>query len=149
MNIERKINPRVKSQPGESDDLTDDERELKRQRNLIGTVDTIFPHLNDPIVDPFMPPEEVNRLNNDRLARLSIVEQMRENIRSGWTMKDLLGYQDEHFEDSRCTFLAEAYPGLNVNGWKVLMAIVDPFGHGRIIERSSGVRAPISKRSAK
>lgn len=134
-------------QQNELDSLTDEQRELLRQRNIIGTVDTIFLHLYDPIRDPLLASEEVVRLNNDRLARLHIVEQIRERIRSGWSLTDLLTYQDEHFEESTYEFLTDGYPGLNVNGWKVLMAIIDPLGQGRNIERSSDVRAPISRRS--
>lgn len=147
MSAERKKSRRADPLLSEFDGLTDEERELKRQRNLIGTVETVFSHLNDPIRDPLMASEEVVRLNNDRLARLHIVEQIREQIRSGWTITDLLRYQDEHFEDPTHAFLTDEYPGLNVIGWKVFMALVDPLKHGTVIQRSSGVRATISKRS--
>lgn len=148
MSAERKRSRR-RADPlqSEFDGLTDTERELKRQRNLIGTVETVYSRLNDPIVDPMMDSEEVVRLNNIRLAQLFIVEQIREHIRSGWTITDLHRYQDEHFEKPTHAFLIDEYPGLNVIGWKVFMALLDPLKHGTIIQRSSGVVATISKRS--
>lgn len=130
----------------ELDGLTD-EQELTRQRNLIGTVEAVFAHLNNPIVDPFLPPEETAQFNNNRLAQLHIVEQIRAHIKDGWSILDLGEYLDQHFEDADHQFLSERYRGLNVNGWSVFMAVIDPIGYGRKIERSSDVRVSISRRS--
>ena len=86
-----------------------------------------------------------------KIPRLAIVEELRNlanEIRSGKkTMEDFWTYQSEHINDSTYQFLSDIHPGLNVVGWRVIMAIIDPFTYGRDIKRAAGTNAPISKRS--
>ena len=48
---------------------------------------------------------------------------------------ELFDYQDLHFEDSDHAWLSELHPGLNVNGWRVFMAEMNPLKFGQNIER--------------
>lgn len=64
--------------------------------------------------------------------------------------QEFFTYQDEHFDDPEYAFLKDLYPGLNVNGWRVLMAELDPKKYGIAIARKEfQVRGTISQRSAK
>lgn len=64
--------------------------------------------------------------------------------------KEFFTYQDEHFDNPHYAFLEEEYPGLNVNGWRVLMAELNPIKYGTAIQRKDyHIYGTISQRSAK
>jgi hypothetical protein len=62
----------------------------------------------------------------------------------------LFDYQDRHFDEPEYKWLQEHYPGLNVNGWRVFIALIDPLKYGKDIDRAAQqVLGTISKRSAR
>jgi len=62
----------------------------------------------------------------------------------------LFEYQDNHFDEPDHTWLKELHPGVNVNGWRVFMILMDPFRYGQNVDRPlQQVRGTISQRSAK
>jgi hypothetical protein len=62
----------------------------------------------------------------------------------------LFDFQDKHFDEPEYRWLQEYYPGLNVTGWRVFMALMDPLKYGEKIDRSQEqVLGTITKRSAK
>jgi hypothetical protein len=62
----------------------------------------------------------------------------------------LFDYQDRHFDEPEYAWLQEEYPGLNVTGWRVIMALEDPLKYGKDIDRhEEQVFGTISKRSAR
>ncbi len=66
------------------------------------------------------------------------------------TIDKFFSYQDAHLEESDYQFLSQPHPGLNVTGWRVFMACIDPLRYGKTIDRSMAtVRGTISHRSAK
>ncbi len=59
-------------------------------------------------------------------------------------------YQDIHFDEPEHAWLQELHPGVNVNGWRVIMTIMDPVKYGEKIDRPrQQVVATITKRSAR
>jgi len=62
----------------------------------------------------------------------------------------LFDYQDLHFEEPDYTWLQELHPGVNVNGWRVIMIRMDPLKYGQNIDHPlQNVRGTITNRSAK
>lgn len=62
----------------------------------------------------------------------------------------LFDYQDIHFDEQDHTWLQEVHPGVNVNGWRVMMILMDPLKYGKGLDHPlEQVHAPISKRSGK
>lgn len=102
-------------------------------------------------------------LSDEQKARqMAIIESARmliarirkgENAPDGHalTSEDFFAYQDAHFDDPDYAFLIDLHPGLNSNGWRLLLAEMDPVKWGKSIERPMAfdVHATISKRSAK
>lgn len=84
-----------------------------------------------------------------KIPRLAIVEELRnlaEEIREGGkTIDDFWAYQEKHISDSDHQFLSEIHPGLNVVGWKVILAFIDPLTYGRDIIAMSRPYQPIRK----
>lgn len=116
----------------------EDQLEIVRQSNLLRGA---FDYIAD---DRFLSPEVRER-------RMAIMGEIR-----GWVerihkrealLDDFLAYQDEKFENPEFRFLGEVYPGLNVAGWRVILALIDPMKYGRNIQSYTKVTATISKRS--
>ncbi len=84
-----------------------------------------------------------------KIPRLAIVEGLRmlaEEIRGDEkSMVDFWTYQEEHIGDPDYGFLGEIHPGLNVTGWRVMMALIDPLQYGRDIIAMSGPYQPTRK----
>lgn len=112
------------------------EPERQRQRNLFQGA---FAYIENE------PDERI------KIPRLSIVEDLRQMVRDihagEKTIGDFWVYQDLHIDDPGYSFLGEQHPGLNVSGWRVFMALIDPLTYGRNIQVADGSRAPISRRS--
>lgn len=116
----------------------EDQLELMRQSNLLRGA---FDYIGD---DSFLSPQVKER-------RMAIVSEVR-----GWvesihkreaSLDDFLRYQDEKLENPEFLFLGESYPGLNVAGWRVILALIDPLKYGRNIQSFTEITATISKRS--
>lgn len=90
-----------------------------------------------------------NDLPMVKIPRLAIVEELRklvEEIREGEkTINDFWEYQEKHIQDPAHQFLTEIHPSLNVVGWRVILAFVDPLTYGRDIIAMSGPYQPIRK----
>lgn len=91
---------------------------------------------------------------DDREKRKAIVSELTglvTGIRSKKTEANaLFDYQDIHFDEPDYQWLQEQHPGVNVNGWRVFMALMDPLKYGENIDRSiQKVLGTITKRSAK
>lgn len=84
-----------------------------------------------------------------KIPRLAIVEELRnlaEEIRNGdKTINDFWAYQEDHMSDPTYQFLSDSHPGLNVVGWRVIMALIDPLRYGWDIKAMSGPYTPMSK----
>lgn len=85
-----------------------------------------------------------------KIPRLAIVGELRnlaDEIHEGRkTIDDFWAYQEAHIADSDHEFLGKTHPGLNVVGWKVILAFIDPLTHGRNIISMSGPYRPMQKR---
>lgn len=115
----------------------EEKRELNRQYTLFGR--TAFDYLNGE-------PDAAKKA--ERFAVVSMLKQLACDIQKGEkTTEDFFTLQDTLMKNPANTFLEESYPGLNVAGWRVIMALIDPITYGTVIQGSSDVRGPISKRS--
>lgn len=62
----------------------------------------------------------------------------------------LFEYQDIHFDEPDHAWFQKLHPGVNVNGWRVFMILMDPVKNGQGLDYpEQQVRGTISKRSAK
>jgi hypothetical protein len=62
----------------------------------------------------------------------------------------LFDYQDRHFDEPDHTWLQESHPGVNVNGWRVFMVLMNPLKYGENIDHPiQQVLGTITKRSAR
>lgn len=116
----------------------EDQLEIVRQSNLLRGA---FDYIAD---DSFLSPEVRER-------RMAIVSEVR-----GWVAKihtreasldDFFAYQDDKLDKPEFLFLGQVYPGLNVAGWRVILALIDPLKYGRSIQSYTEITATISKRS--
>lgn len=84
-----------------------------------------------------------------KIPRLAIIEELRklaDEIGDGKkSIEDFWEYQEEHMGNPDHQFLNEGHPGLNVVGWKVILASIDPLTYGRNIIAMSGPYRPIQK----
>lgn len=84
-----------------------------------------------------------------KIPRLAIVGELRnlaDEIREGRkTIDDFWAYQEAHIADSDHEFLGKTHPGLNVVGWRVILAFIDPLAYGRDIIVMSGPYQPKRK----
>ena len=90
----------------------------------------------------------------DKLKRKAIVEKLSSivlGIRYKVAEKSaLFDYQDIHFDEPDHTWLQELHPGVNVNGWRVTMVLMDPVKYGQGMDYpEEQVLGTISRRSAK
>ncbi len=116
--------------------FSEDRAELERQQNLLRGA---FAYISD---------EPIEAIRIHRLAIITDLRKMVKDIRGGTkTMNDFWTYQDTYIDDPAYGFLADFHPGLNVAGWRVVMALIVPLKYGRSIEASSNVRGTISRRS--
>lgn len=90
----------------------------------------------------------------DKLKRKAIVEKLTSLV-LGIRYKEVEGsalfdYQNIHFDEPDHTWLQQQHPGVNVNGWRVFMILMDPVMYGQGLDHPiSQVLGTISKRSAK
>lgn len=114
----------------------EDKAELERQQNLLRGA---FAYISD---------EPIEAIRIHRLAIITDLRQMAEDIGRGTkTMNDFWTYQDIYIDDPVYGFLSEIHPGLNVAGWRVVMALIDPLTYGRAVQGSSDIPGRISRRS--
>lgn len=91
---------------------------------------------------------------DERDKRIKIVSSLMELV-TGIRLKKadssaFFDYQDIHFDEPDYTWLQELHPGVNVNGWRVIMALMDPLKYGENIDRPmQQVLGTITRRSAK
>lgn len=116
---------------------------------------TVLGRIKDIINGDFfhhLPAEAVHESNKQSPAAIvcevrALVAKIRVEKRDP---QEFFAYQDVHFGDPHYAFLEEPYPGLNVNGWRVFMAELDPVKYGVAITRKEfQIRGTISQRSAK
>jgi hypothetical protein len=93
-------------------------------------------------------------LPDDKLRRKEIISELTTlfiNIRLKKKEESaFFDYQNLHFDAPDYAWLQQQHPGVNVNGWRVVMALMDPLKYGQKIDHPiQQVRATISQRSAK
>lgn len=119
---------------GKSSLSSEDQLELERQKNLF---QGSFTYICDEL--------EV-RVKILRLAIVAELRNMADEIRGGKkTIEAFWTYQEEHIDDPAYEFLGKIHPGLNVAGWRVFMALIDPLAYGRDVKAMSGPYTPMSK----
>lgn len=116
----------------------EDKAELERQRNLLHGS---FAYISE---------EKEETVRIPRLAIVVELRKMADDIHDGTKMmEDFWTYQELHIDDPAYEFLSENHPGLNVAGWRVFMALIDPLAYGREIQAAGRTRGSISRRSRK
>ncbi len=99
-----------------------DEEEIVRQGEILKGVFHIPQYTSDPM----------------KVSILAGVEAVVSTIcQSDKPIENFLHFQDSVINLSEYAFLSETYPGLNVNGWRIFLAKIDPLTYGRQIHRTS------------
>jgi len=69
--------------------------------------------------------------------RLHIIDELRvlvQKIRNNEVKPDdFFAFQDKHFDNPKYAFLSAELPGINIVGWRVFMALMDPLQYGKTI----------------
>lgn len=108
-----------------------DEEELHRQHEMFH--------------DPFNLPEYTE--DPRRLNILAVVKTKIKDIRDrGSGSAEFLDFQLTVIDNPDYIFLQQPYPGLNTNGWGVLLAMLDPLKFGRHIHSKTEGRIKTSGR---
>lgn len=98
-----------------------DRLELERQQQLLGNAFSAPEYTQDP----------------KRGHILAALRLRVDAIRNGnETIEDFLRFQESVFGSRDYTFLQDPHPGLNVNGWRILLAMADPLTYGRNIHHT-------------
>jgi hypothetical protein len=98
-------------------------------------------------IDTLIPQADKLKKKAIVLALNTLVTDIRLKKKEG---SALLEYQDIHFDEPDHAWLRELHPGVNVNGWRVFMVLMDPLRYGQNLNRpEQQVRGTITRRSAK
>lgn len=100
----------------------EDREELDRQKELLQGVFQIPQYTSDP--------KKVSILAGVETVTLATCQ-------SESPIEDFLHFQEGVINLHEYAFLSETYPGLNVNGWRIFLAKIDPLTYGRAIHRTS------------
>ena len=108
-----------------------DLKEIERQKELLKDVFNLPQYASDP--------RKVSIL-------IGVATVVTEICERGGGITDFTKFQDRVINLPDYDFLSKPYPGLNVTGWSIFYALIDPLTYGRKIHRVFEQRGTSGKR---